>query len=88
MELYARVFGFVQGVGFRATARHHAMRHNLKGYARNMSDGSVELVLQGEEKEIEEFFNDLENAFDAKYIRRIERKLRAPERQYSSFACL
>ncbi len=43
------VSGKVQGVWFRASAREQALRLNLQGFARNLDDGSVEVVAQGDE---------------------------------------
>lgn len=39
--------GRVQGVGFRYTARNIAQQYDVRGYVRNLSDGRVELVLEG-----------------------------------------
>ncbi len=47
VRLEARVFGNVQGVGFRPTLRRQALSLGLCGYARNMPDGSVEVVAEG-----------------------------------------
>jgi acylphosphatase len=41
------VSGRVQGVFFRASARQEALRLGLRGYARNLSDGRVEVVACG-----------------------------------------
>jgi acylphosphatase len=46
------VRGDVQGVMFRATARQMAEVHGVTGWARNQSDGSVELVCEGEEPDV------------------------------------
>lgn len=49
-EVVARryiVRGFVQGVGFRAFALRHGNRLGLKGYAKNLDDGAVEVFAQG-----------------------------------------
>lgn len=42
------VRGHVQGVGFRWWVRARALELGLVGHARNMSDGRVEVVAQGE----------------------------------------
>ena len=42
------VSGRVQGVGFRYFVKRHADSVALKGYARNLPDGRVEFLLQGE----------------------------------------
>ena len=41
--------GRVQGVGFRYFVKQQAQSQNLTGYAKNLSDGRVEFLLQGEE---------------------------------------
>jgi acylphosphatase len=42
-----RVYGDVQGVGFRPTVRRQALSLGLTGYAKNLEDGSVEVVAEG-----------------------------------------
>lgn len=42
------ISGRVQGVAFRASARDAARRLRLTGFARNLSDGRVEVVACGE----------------------------------------
>ena len=49
------IVGKVQGVGYRYSAVHSAQKLNLSGYVRNMSDGSVEALVQGEESSILQF---------------------------------
>lgn len=48
----AWVYGSVQGVGFRYTTQHEAQRLGLVGYARNLDDGSVEVVACGEAENV------------------------------------
>ena len=42
------VSGRVQGVGFRYFVMRHAQAENICGYVRNLNDGRVEFLLQGE----------------------------------------
>lgn len=44
--------GHVQGVFFRATAKECADSLDIKGYARNLSDGDVEVQAQGPKEKI------------------------------------
>lgn len=54
--------GRVQGVGFRWTTRDVARRFEVAGFVRNQSDGTVELVVQAEPREIEAFVAAVEEA--------------------------
>ena len=51
----ARFFveGHVQGVFFRASARDEAHRLGLRGYARNLHDGRVEVLAVGDVQALE-----------------------------------
>jgi acylphosphatase len=52
--------GRVQGVGFRATTHSIALRYEVAGFVRNLPDGSVELVAEGEPAELTRFLEDLQ----------------------------
>jgi acylphosphatase len=47
-----QVFGMVQGVGFRWFVARHARTLGLTGYARNLPNGSVEVMVDGSEEAI------------------------------------
>jgi acylphosphatase len=51
-RLEARVYGFVQGVGFRYFVRKNALRLGLHGYAKNLANGSVEVIAEGKEENL------------------------------------
>lgn len=48
------VRGRVQGVGFRDFVQREARQRNLKGYVRNLSDGSVLVCAVGDPKDIDD----------------------------------
>jgi acylphosphatase len=51
-RLHARVFGQVQGVGYRRFVYVNAKKLGLKGYAKNLADGSVEVIAEGYEESL------------------------------------
>ena len=51
---YAVVHGTVQGVFYRASAEQEAQRLGVDGWVRNRSDGSVELVVEGDDAAVEQ----------------------------------
>ncbi|MCK4555333.1 MAG: acylphosphatase [Candidatus Aenigmarchaeota archaeon] len=53
------VKGLVQGVFFRAFTKETADRLGLSGWVRNLADGSVEVVAEGEEQALKEFVSCL-----------------------------
>ena len=55
--------GRVQGVGFRWTTNRLAKRHPVTGYVRNLSDGRVELVVQGDSAAVDGLLNDVRSHF-------------------------
>ncbi len=46
------VSGRVQGVFFRSETKHKADRYDVKGWVRNLPDGRVEAVFEGEEEAV------------------------------------
>ena len=50
----AKVTGKVQGVYFRVSCQQKAIDLQLSGYAKNMPDGSVQVLMCGESNQIEQ----------------------------------
>lgn len=51
--------GRVQGVGFRYATKQIAKGFDVIGSVKNLDDGRVELILQGEPGEVEAFIDEL-----------------------------
>jgi acylphosphatase len=60
--------GHVQGVGFRYTTHSIARNHQVTGYVRNLPDGRVELVAEGNRQEIDAFLEAIRDRL-ANHIR-------------------
>lgn len=60
-----RYTGRVQGVGFRATARHTARDFPVTGLVRNEPDGSVHLEAQGPPEHLRAFLDALQHRLRA-----------------------
>ncbi len=58
-RLHARVYGLVQGVGFRHFVWKHAQALGLTGWVRNRRDGSVEVVAEGPREALETLLTHL-----------------------------
>lgn len=48
-----RIYGHVQGVGFRYFTWQYALKIGVMGFVRNLADGSVEVVAVGSESQID-----------------------------------
>lgn len=53
------ITGKVQGVGYRFFAQRSAARHQVRGYIKNLEDGSVEALVIGEQDQVDGFKDDL-----------------------------
>jgi len=66
------VDGRVQRVGYRYVVANLARERNVKGYVRNLDDGRVEIVAEGEEKELEDFLARIQVKEEPIIVERIE----------------
>ena len=48
-----RIYGHVQGVGFRYFTWKQALKIGITGFVRNLADGSVEVIVVGSERQID-----------------------------------
>jgi acylphosphatase len=55
--------GHVQGVGFRYTTRTIARAHLVAGFVRNLTDGRVELVAEGQPQQVDAFLSEVRDRF-------------------------
>ena len=76
--------GRVQGVGFRYTARQIAERFAVVGFVKNLGDGRVQLVVEGESDTLAEFIDDLSGEMD-RYIEHREESVLPASGEFDYF---
>ncbi len=77
--------GIVQGVFFRAFTRDVARRFALTGWVKNLPDGRVEAVFEGEEQDIQEAIKECYKGPPAAVVRHIDVKWEEPTGEFEDF---
>ncbi|MDD5496319.1 MAG: acylphosphatase [Candidatus Omnitrophica bacterium] len=83
-RLHAYYSGSVQGVGFRFTAERVAGSLGLRGWVKNLRDGRVEVLAEGEESDLNGFLRKIETVFKD-YIRDIDLTWEEATGEFSNF---
>jgi len=76
--------GTVQGVGFRYTVRGVARGAGVAGFVRNLPDGRVEVVAEGEEAEVDGFLAGVAEAMRG-YIARADVRTEPATGEFAGF---
>ena len=88
MALQARhivVYGKVQGVGFRYFVQNIGIRLGLEGNVRNCEDGSVEIIAEGDGRNLAAFIKEVEKGPPMSRVARMEVHDVPATGHYSSF---
>ena len=75
----------VQGVGYRFFAQRAAARHQVRGYIKNLKDGRVEALAEGDASSVEGFKHELLTGPTYSKVEEIEEIVLEPSNLYSSF---
>lgn len=84
-KAHVYISGFVQGVGYRQFVKREARNLNLTGWVRNLPDGRVEAVFQGDKKNIEEAIKACHSGPFLSSIENVEIVWEETERTLDSF---
>ncbi|MFX0097658.1 MAG: acylphosphatase [Candidatus Hodarchaeota archaeon] len=72
VRAHVYIHGKVQGVAFRMATRGEAIMNNVTGWVRNLSDGRVEAVFEGEKENVEKLIRFCRNGPPKAYVTRLE----------------
>ncbi len=79
------VQGRVQGVFFRATAQREARQNALTGWVKNRKDGSIEMVVEGEEDAVKDFLAWANAGPSTARVDKVDIKWRSYTGEFSDF---
>ncbi|KXB07521.1 acylphosphatase [candidate division MSBL1 archaeon SCGC-AAA382A20] len=87
MEKRAHVYvsGMVQGVLFRATTRKEAQKRRVTGWVKNLPDGRVEAVFEGDEEKVKEMINFCHKGSRAARVENVEVEWEEFQDEFSDF---
>jgi acylphosphatase len=80
-----RFTGHVQGVGFRYTTQDIARQFDVCGYVRNLPDGRVELIVEGDERDIDRLVRTIENRMGS-FIRDVRSSTMPATGEFQAFS--
>lgn len=82
------ISGVVQGVFFRQFAKEEADRLGLEGFARNLENGDVEIVAEGEDEKIEEFLKICRKGPEGSHVQNVKKEERKFSGEFKQFRIL
>ena len=85
-RIHIFVYGDVQGVVFRANTVDTATKLGLRGWVRNRSDGSVEVVAEGEKEKLEKLLEWCHRGPSAASVDSVKSEWEDYKGEFSGFA--
>ena len=85
LRAHVVVHGLVQGVWFRASTRDEALRIGVGGWVRNLPDGNVEAVFEGEKKKVEEIVGWCHRGPSGAEVTKVDVSWSASKNEFTSF---
>jgi acylphosphatase len=81
-----KIHGRVQGVYYRSTAQLMARRMGVKGWVRNCPDGTVEILAEGDAKDLEPFLAWCERGPSGARVRKVDLSWEEPRGEFPDFS--
>jgi len=88
MKIRVHVFvsGFVQGVFFRSETMKRARQRRVTGWVRNLPDGRVEAIFEGEKTDVEEVVSFCRRGPSGAVVKDLKAYLEEPTGEFRDFA--
>lgn len=83
-QVHVYYTGRVQGVGFRFTTQDLAQDLDVCGWVKNLRDGRVELVAQGQEDRLKDFLSRV-NRYFSSYIQDVDINWQEARDEFADF---
>lgn len=87
-QLKIVIAGKVQGVGFRRFVHTNAKRLSLNGTVRNTTDGNVEIIAEGEQRNLIKLLDNLKRGPPGSQVREVSHSIIEPSGTFSEFEIL
>ncbi len=87
-QIHCLVRGRVQGVFFRSSTQREAKRLGLTGWVKNLADGTVEVVAEGEDEALRELLGWLQRGPTAARVERVDSRWRGYLGEWGSFSII
>jgi acylphosphatase len=82
------IHGSVQGVNYRDFVNDTALDLNLTGFVRNLSDGTVEVIAEGEETTLLELLHSLKEGHPRAKVEAVEPHWKEGTKEFTRFRIL
>lgn len=84
-RVHVYIYGHVQGVFFRYHTQKLARKLGVVGWVRNLPDGRVESVMEGEEEALKKMLEFCRVGPPGAFVEKVEEKWEKPTGEFSDF---
>ena len=85
VRVHVYVSGRVQGVFYRSNTRRKALELGLTGWVRNLPDGRVEAIVEGEENRVDELIQWCRRGSPSAAVTGLEVERETPTGEFATF---
>jgi len=84
-RIEVKIYGIVQGVGFRFYAQFRALELGIKGYVKNNPDGSVTFVGEGDEEDLKKMIEYLKKGPTGAVVQKVDVVWKDSKNEFKDF---